>query len=370
MGKRELLIILGFLVVGTVAFQVTAPPDTSTSSFSLGDFFRTARTEMRGNPGEGKFVHTASLPIPPGIREVRLVNVQRGVKIVGDTKDSVDYEFTVTSSGPDDAGAEELAKSTALIRDDVGDAMILRVEYPDPGSQRATILMHVPAWMAVRVEGTTGVSVSGVAAVHLEAIRGDVTLDQVTGAITGAHQDGDLTIGGGQSVRMRLLRSAARISKITDGLILDLRTADVEVSDSAGVLEVDETRTDLTVSDHKGDVTFRGTDGRLIVRRPSADVRVDVRRAEVEILMERAVPVTVITTDEPLRLILGDGLAFALDAAATGSEIQAADVDLKPEVSGADARLTHVFGGNDRIRVSLRNTRGDIVLRKNSSRPE
>ncbi len=366
MGKRELIIVVAFLAVGTLVFQIAAPPETATSSFSFNDFFRSARSEIRGNPGQGKFVHEASLPVPAGLIEVRLIGVLQDVTIVGDDRDTIDYEFTVNSTGPDEASAIELAKSTELVRDDVGDAMILRATYPRPASQRSTIVMHVPTRMAVRVEGSNGVQVSGVAAVHLEAVRGDVTLETIQGAVTGAHQDGDLTVGGAASARLRLLRSAAKIARIADGLVLDLRNSDVGVTDSGGALEVDELRSELEVSGHRGAVAVRGSDGRVTIRRPAADTRVDVRRAEVEVLLERAVPLTVITTDEPLRLILVGAPAFDLDASATNASIQAADLDLKAETSDANARLTHTFGRGGTTKISLRNTRGDIVLRKSS----
>src|SRR5687768_17356778 len=146
MGKRELLIIIVFVAIGTVAYQIAAPPATGDSGFSFSKIFSEARREMRGNPGRGKHVHTASIPVPATLREVRLIGVSADVKILGDSKgDTVDYEFTVSSNGADDAAALGYAKETALERDDLGDAIVLRAKYPEPGQQRSTIVMHVPA---------------------------------------------------------------------------------------------------------------------------------------------------------------------------------------------------------------------------------
>jgi hypothetical protein len=64
-------------------------------------------------------------------------------------------------------------------------------------------------------------------------------------------------------------------------------------------------------------------------------------------------------------LILAGAPAFSLDAAASDADIQATEFELKPErVSEADARLSHQFGGKSDVRITLRNTRGDVVLRK------
>ena len=371
MGKRELLIIIVFVAIGTVAYQFTAPPATGDRGFSFSKIFSEARKEMRGNPGQGKFVHTESIEIPNDLREVRLIGVSEGVKILGDAKgNTVEYEFTVSSNGPDDATAVGYAKESILERDDLGDSMVLRAVYPKPAQQRSTIVMHVPARLAVRVESSLGVDISGVAAVHLEAIRSTATLSKVAGSVTGAQQDGDFTITGAGSVKMRLARSKSKITKVTGGVTLDLRDGESEISECAGALEIDEVRSDLSVSDHQGAITVRGNDGSITILRPTAETRVDVRRAEVELLVERAVPTTIITSDEPLRFVMGGSAAFLLDAAAADAAIQATEFDLKPEVVEADARLSHQFGGKSDVRITLRNTRADIILRKSKPAAE
>lgn len=366
MGKRELLIIIIFVAVGTVAYQFTAPPATGDRGFSFSKIFSEARKEMRGNPGSGKFVHKASIPIPADLREVRLIGVSEGVKIIGDAAgDAVEYEFTVNSNGEDDAAALGYAKETKLERDDLGDSMVFRAVYPKPASQRSTITMHVPARLAVRVESSLGAEISGVAAVHMEAMRSTVKLTKVAGSVTGVQQDGDFTITEAGSVKLRLIRSKSKITKVTGGVTLDLRDTDCDITESAGMLEIDEVRSDLSITDHKGAVTVRGNDGGITIVRPAAETRVDVRRAEVEVLVERAVAMTIITSDEPLRLVLAGSPAFLLDAAASDAGIQAIEFDLKPEVVEADAKLSHQFGAKNDVRITLRNTRGDIILRKN-----
>ena len=365
MGKRELLIIVIFIAVGTVAYQVAAPPATGESGFSFSKIFNEARREMRGNPGHGKFVHTASIPVPADLRELRLIGVSEGVKIAGDAPgDTIDYEFTVNSNGEDDATALGYAKETKLERDDLGDALVLRAVYPKPASQRSTITMHVPARLAVRVESSMGADISGVASVHMEAMRSTVTLSKVVGSVTGTQQDGDFSIDGAGSVKLRLIRSKSTIAKVTGGVTLDLRDTECRLDDSAGAVEVDETRSDLTIASHKGRITVRGNDGAITIDRPGEETRVDVRRAEVELVIERAVPGTIITSDESLRLVLVGTPTFSLDASASDSEIQATEFDLKPEKSEEDARLTHQFGAKSDVRITLRNTRGDIILRK------
>lgn len=363
MGKRELLIIVAFVAVGAIAYQLTAPPATGTTSWSLGDFFKTARREMRGNPGRGTFVHKATIDAPPALREVRLVILQGTVQIAGEARDTIEYEFTVNSTGPDDPGAVELARQTVIEPDNLGDALILRARYPEPASQTAVMVMRVPARMVVRVESSRGFTIANVAAVQAEGNRGDVSLTGIAGAVTGAHQDGDFKVTGARSVKLRLLRSQNTLTKVSDGVMLDVRDGDTTVSDSAGALEVDETRDEVTITGHRGPITVRGTDGRVTIQQPTAETRVDTRRAEVELQLDRAVTATILTTDEPLRLLMAGTPSLVLDASATDAAIQATDFNLTPVSTESHARLTHTFGSGG-ARITLRNTRGDIILRK------
>ncbi len=364
MGKRELLIIVAFVVVGTVVYQVTAPPSTGTRSFSLGEIFNSARREMRGNPGRATVTHTETLDVPATIHELRVLRVSHDVQVVGEARDTIEYAFAVTSTGPDDTVANEYATRTVLTRDEVGTTLILRAQYPAEASQTATLIIKVPARLVARVDNATGVTISGVSGAHIEAARGEITMSQIAGAVTGTHQDGRLTVSAARSVKVRLTRTRSRFEDVSGGLTLDLRDGDSTILRSAGLLEIDETRQELTITEHQGPVTVRGSDGRVTVTGPSRAVTIDVRRTEVEVALTRGVPVTVINTDQTVRLILRGAPAFTLNAATSDGAIQAADVHLTPETGRSDTRLTHVFGAPGGPSVTIRNTRGNIVIRK------
>ena len=93
------------------------------------------------------------------------------------------------------------------------------------------------------------------------------------------------------------------------------------------------------------------------------EVKVDVRRSEVEIAIDKPIAVTALTTDEPLRLLVDDESGVMVDALASdGGTIQGKDFSLAPEQHDQETRVIHTFGGT--TRVSLRNQRGEIVLRR------
>lgn len=364
MGKRELLIIAAFVVVGAIVYQFTAPPSTGTSSFSISNFFNEARREMRGNPGRAEVIHTATVPVEAAHRELRVQRVARNVQVIGEDRKDIEYALTVSSNGPDDATAKTYADRTVFERDDLGDSLVLRVDYPEEGNQDTSLVVKVPAGMAVRVENSIGVTMNGVGAAHVENARGTVTLTGITGAVTGAHQDGNVTVTGAQSVKMRLTRLRSSFDKVSGGLTLDIRDGECAIQGSDGPVEIDSLRAELTLTGHRGPATIRGTDGRVTLNEPGGETRVDMRRAEVEATLSGRVPVTILTTDQTARVIIKGTAAFELDAMSTDGRIQAADVNLTPETDGNDMKLVHTFGKEGGTRVTIRNTRGEIVVRK------
>ncbi len=74
MGKRELLLIVAFVIVGAVVYQVTAPPPApGERSFSLGRVIESIRREVRGNRASAEKTTTSTHPLDAGVTELRVV---------------------------------------------------------------------------------------------------------------------------------------------------------------------------------------------------------------------------------------------------------------------------------------------------------
>ncbi len=339
MGKREFAIIAVFVVVGAVIYQFTAPPATGGSGFSFANIFDEARREMRGNPGRAEVTHTTTMPVPSGLRELRIVGVGRGgVTVIGERRSDIEHALTVSSTGPDDETAKTYANRTVFVPDQVADTLILRADFPEEASQTASATIKVPMGLEVRVETATGVIISEVAAAHVESARGAIRISNVSGAVGGIHVDGAVTVTGAGSVRMRLSRLRSQFENVTGGLSLDVRDGECTVTNSAGPVDIETARADISVVGQKGPVVVRGADGRVAVDSAGGDSRIDVRRAEVEVTVAGAAPMTVVTTDQTARVIVKPDAFFDLDAMSTEGKIQASDVNLTPVVSGSDQK--------------------------------
>jgi len=366
MGKRELLIALAFVLVGAAAYQLTAPPPKEGErGFSFSRMFSGLRREIGRNAANAEHTNTGTLKVTPAVTEIRLTLARSvGLTVIGEDRQDVAYEMPVSSTGPDAAAALEYAKRVELKLDDLGSVMTLALAYPEEGSQRARLALRVPLRLAVRVEGGSPVNVSGVAGVTLVNVVGETTLSEVAGAVTGAHRGGDLTVSGAASVDLNLRASRAKITGIRNSVSIVAQSGECHVRDSKGPAEIAATSAETSIADHAGPIRITGEGGEVRITNPARETSVDMRRADLDVSLDAPVALTLLTSDEPLRLTLDGPPDVVIDAVAGGGgTIQAADFSLTPEIDGRDARLTHAFkpGG---ARVVLRNPRGEIVIAK------
>jgi hypothetical protein len=364
MGKRELLIAIAFVVAGVVAYQFTAPPPKpGEQGFSLSRFWSNARRGMRPNAAQQSITQSGTISLGAAVTDLRVSDFSRGIRILGETRTDIAYEMAVVSNGPDPAAALELAKQVAIKQDDLGATLRLRITYPRAGTQSASLVLRVPTRLAVRIDGGTGAYASKVAGLDLSMVNGDVTFVEIAGPVVGQHRNGDLHVTGASSVKLTLTRSRATFEHIQKGLTLDVREGECRIDSSQGPVQIDASRAEITVANHDGPTRVAGTGGTITLNEPRSEVRVDMQRAEVEVRLSRAVPVTALTSDDTLRLLLDPALHASIDAISEAGQIQAADFSWESEAIDRDHRLSRDLGGGG-PRLSLRNVRGEIVIRK------
>jgi len=167
------------------------------------------------------------------------------------------------------------------------------------------------------------------------------------------------------SVTLTLQNSRAKIRGIKQGVTLNMRGGECEISTSAGPIDLTAMNAETTITAHDGPVQVGGEGGSVRIRAPARETKVDMRRAEVEIQLTGAAPVTALTTDESLHVQIAADVPVEVDASASdGGHVQAGDFNLQVEAAERVSRLTHAFGDKPLSRVILRNVRGDIVIGK------
>jgi hypothetical protein len=104
MGKRELLLVFCFVVVGAVVYQATArPPASGERGLSLSRFIEHARREIRGNRANAEATTTATHELTADLTELRITGPISEVEVEGDGRRDVESTVHVESNGYDDA---------------------------------------------------------------------------------------------------------------------------------------------------------------------------------------------------------------------------------------------------------------------------
>ena len=181
--------------------------------------------------------------------------------------------------------------------------------------------------------------------------------------MTGQHRSGDLRATGIGVVKLALSRSRASFEHVLRGLSLDARNGEIHISGSSGPLQLDSQGTETTIKDYAGRIRVAGSGGRVTIMAPREETNVDMRGTEIEVTLAKAVPMSLLTSEDTLRLLLEGSPAMVVNAVASEGQIQAADFQLVGEAGDREMKLSHTFGTSGPL-VTLRNSRGDIVIRK------
>jgi hypothetical protein len=364
MGKRELIIAAAFIVIAVVAYQVTAPPPKSGEhAFSLSTIFSGLKREMQANSATATVVKVGTIAVRPGATELRLTTSRSvPVTVVGERRDDIAWEASIESTGPDEATAKDYANRTTIQDDDLGIAQRLDLNFPKDGQQSAKFTLKVPTRLLIRIEGSGRASVSGVRAVDLRNVLGEVAINDIKDLVSGSHRSGDLSITHAGAITLTLSSSRARLNEIAGPINLTGRNGDCTVAGSHGAIDAAMTNVELTITDHQGAIRVSGESGRLRIALPTKELAVDARRMVVDVTMGVAIPATIVTSDEIIRLTLAGPPGLTVDALNTaGGTIRADDFGLKPTVHERESKLSAPIGGGG-PRVVLRNSNAEIVI--------
>ncbi len=371
MGKRELLLVAAFVIVGALVYQFTAPPPApGERSFSLSKLIGNMRREVRGNRAQADTTTTTEHPVPDHVTEIRLTLGRMDVTITGEDRTSIEAELRVHSTGYDDPEALRLAKATMLKLEDAGVAILGRVEYPEDGRQTGSLTLRVPARLLVRLEPGSGhLQIAKLAGVELVNARGDTEITDIAGRVTANQTGGDLHVSGAGSLKVTTRGSDATLEHVRGESVLSFRSGEVKGSDLVGAVELETNSTDVTfdnLATARGTWRVNAVNGTLTLRGFGTDGRIDARNAEVAIEIARAAPLAVYADGgEDVRITAPPG-GYQLDAVAERGRITISDGGIPVETSGEQQRAAGAVRGGGPT-ITIRSARGDIVVKPNET---
>ena len=380
MGKRELLLVAVFVVLGTLVYQATKPAgDPNRPGWSFGGIVQEIRRELRGNPGRAEVTRNETIAAPATLREVRIEKFPSAVVVVGEDRDDIALELKVTSRAYDDAEAKKSADETKVLVDQAGEMLRLTLDYPKAGEQTATLALKIPKRLALRLDDKSGrLTVSQIAAVSINgAGRGATVISNIAGQVQANQRGSSITITDVGSVRLTTVSAGeVKVSGVRGDATLNFTGGEIRLEKLAGAVEVDSRSAELRfeqMDDLRGPLRIRDVGGEIDLVGVRSDTRIDGRASEVRVIQGAPAPLAIYNDNEgadAIEVTLADG-GMKIDAVASDGRITLDDkltaAGLTVSTSDGDGspqhRLDTVIGAGGPT-VTLRATHGHIELRR------
>jgi hypothetical protein len=373
MGKRELLLIVAFVIVGAVVYQATAPPPgPNERGFSFSKIFDHVKREMRGNRAKAEETRERTVELDPTTSEIRVTGLYTEVNITGENRPDVAVRFHVSSNGYDDAEAKSLVAQTQVLVDRAGPAIRLTSDYPRAGRQYGTLTLAVPKRLLIRLDqGSPRMTILNVGALEMPSSRGgETTIKHIPGSVNVTHRAGRLVIEDVGTLKLNARGGEVTVSNVKADTSLSIQSGELIASAMGGPIDVEsqnasvklrkleETRGPLRVNASAGSVTLDGL---------SSETRIEGRNVELDITMAKAAPVAIYNEgDEPIELTPPAG-GFTLDALVKGARLSLPDgFDPHIKIVAADNDSEQRANGDVRgggPTITLRANRGDVRIR-------
>lgn len=367
MGKRELLLVVLFVIAGAVVYQVSAPPPApGERSFSPGQLLDMARRHIRGNRASAETTTTSRYPVDPAVAELKVSRTGE-LTIIGEDRTDIEAELHVRSNGFDEAEAQRLAQETTLKVEGTGSRLVASISSPTAGTQRALRLtLKVPARLQVTLEASgSPLNVTGVAGVELSSSRGEARIRNIAGKVTGTHRGGELLVADSRSVNLTTMGADVQLERIAGETTLNIRSGELKASELGGAIEIDSQGADITLDKTQkatGVLRITAVSGSVTVKNLQTEARIEVRSSEVDIVADRAAPLAIDSEGGGSIEITPAAGGYQLDAVATSGDITLPQDTLQTTSNGEEHRATGaVLGGGPTI--TIRSARADITVR-------
>jgi hypothetical protein len=370
MGKRELLLICAFVMVGAVVYYATAPAaDPGSRGFSTSRILDEIRREVRGNRASAEADSSTTIPLTAGVTELRFEIGSAPLTVTGEDRTDVACDLHVWSSGYDENEAKKYAAETALKTTESGSSLSITIKYPEPATQRATLTVRVPRGLAIRIQPSRGkLDITGVSSVELVEARGQVNIQKVSGRAVVNHRGGQMAIDGVAMLKLTSRGSEIELKNVAGDATLQLQAGELRAESLTGPVEVESNGTRMTfehfdtmrrplrVNAVGGNVTLKGIRG---------ETRVDGRDTRIEAIIDKPAPIAIYNEgDEPMDVTLPTG-GFQLDALATDGRLSVPEgspsfpsVQTTENEQRASGRV-----GSGGPTITLRAARGNITIK-------
>jgi hypothetical protein len=373
MGKRELVLISIFIVLGIAVYQVTAPPaPPGSEGVSVSGIIGRLRRGIRGARETAAADSTQTAAVDPSVRELR-VKVARAsdLTITGEDRTDIAVAVHATARGYNQAEAKAAADTARLLIQQVGDAIVCSIDRTTqrglPANARIdqlTIAIKMPHRLSLRIEPHAGrLIVSNAMAAEIMGSRGETRISAIAGRLVVTQSDEELVIDGAGTLTLNARNSRGSITNVSGTASLETVGGQLRLGDVAGPLEIDARNTDVRLEKLdalKPPLRFNGSRGELRIEGLRTETRIDGRNTDIDVTLDTAAAVTIYNVGDIN--VTAPPMGYALDAVSVEGGISLEDGGITPS-EGPDARAAgKVRGGGPTL--TLRASRGRIQVRK------
>jgi hypothetical protein len=372
MGKRELLMIVGFLVIGALVYQLAAPaaPDAEAGR-SWHDVFQHIRGEMFGARARVPVERPLSVTVAAETRTLDLGEVNGRIEVVGEDRDTVEGLARLTLAGMDetDEDAKRAAEGLTLAFEPNGDRLVLKLTHKDEwrinrsgrGRPSLDVRVKIPSRLALAFDVSGVADVQDTAGVDVGGSRGSVTLRRILGAVTGSQRDGTLEVSGAKGVDLEIRRVTLRLEKVSGEVEIEATDGGIEATGLTGKTTLKTRRVGIELVDQSGPLTIEASDGRAELRRLAAETDLELTRLALQADCAKAVAISGESSDGSVDFRLPDaGLSLAIET--TEGSLVGPDGLPAPSRDGVKTTLEAEWRGGG-PKVKLTGARTAITLK-------
>jgi len=365
MGKRELLLISGFAVVGLLVYQLTMPATADTGG-GFAAWWARVRSHVAQNWVERHYERKDEVKVPATVRTVTVQLDRASVTILGEARDTVAVELSGVVYGGDDEMAKAMEQQISIGVSTEGPLMKLALTLPKRDDlarrPRVQLTLRVPARLGIEMRlGGGELDVSNVAALQIVKASGQIRIASIAGAVSGELGPGEIEIDHVGSVAIETRSSQVRIANVAGSFDAEARRGDFRARGIGGPAHLEAKDVEAELEDLAGPLRLTGSGGEVRVRDVRGAITAETERTTLKLTPGAAVAITATTEHDAIELTLPSG-GILLDAQATNGDIRTPDGLIVVQRTGEDARASGPLRGGG-LRVMLRTSRGDITVR-------
>ena len=363
MGKRELLLLVVFVVLGVGVYQVTAPAsEPDAPGFSLSRIFQMARAHVQGDQVRKTVERTVTLAAPAGITRLTLQGPRGPVTIEASDEPDIQVKAQLMIGGIDEADVARQERAVAIDLKAEGADARFALRLDDTGRRPSyEVRVRVPRRLAIRVEGGRGrVEATGVAGLELADYRGEIWTDGLTGPVTGELRQGRAEFGTGTVVDLEtegvLIRADGAAS-----VTLKSERGTIDLVDTAGPVTIEQDYARMDIRGSGGPITITGDGGTVTLREIAHPLKIAATRLTVTAELAQPVQTSIDVEDDTVELTLPREGGLNLEVAVTAGELRLPSSLEATTTQDKQTLTTAIAGGGPLVKVDL--SRGELRLR-------